>query len=387
MITAKRILPLIVVSQFLCTSLWFAGNAIIYDLVVSFNIEPNAIGQLTSSVQLGFIIGTLLFAVLMITDRYSPVSVFFISAVFGALFNLGMVWENNNLLSLTIFRFLTGICLAGIYPVGMKIASDYFDEGLGKSLGYLVGALVLGTALPHLLKATSFDFNWQWVVIGTSGLAVIGGLAIGLAVPNGPNRKKSQEIEWRAFFKVFKQANFRSAAFGYFGHMWELYAFWAFVPAILLTYQEIHDLTSLNISWFSFLIIGVGSLGCVWSGYLSQTKGPKTVARLALSISGICCLISPLMFYQPSFSFLILFLIIWGLTVVADSPLFSTLVAQNVPTDKKGTALTIVNCIGFAVTIVSIQLINWLLANHLAEFAYVFLAIGPVFGIIGILKK
>jgi len=387
LITAKRILPLIVLSQFLCTSLWFAGNAIIYDLVLNFNIEPNAIGQLTSSVQLGFIIGTLLFAVLMITDRYSPVSVFFVSAVFGALFNLGMVWENNNLLSLTIFRFLTGICLAGIYPVGMKIASDYFDEGLGKSLGYLVGALVLGTALPHLLKATSFDFNWQWVVIGTSGLAVIGGLAIGLGVPNGPFRKKSQEIEWLAFFKVFKQANFRSAAFGYFGHMWELYAFWTFVPAILLTYQEIHDLTSLNISWFSFLIIGVGCLGCVWSGYLSQTRGPKTVARLALSISGICCLISPLMFYQPSLIVLILFLIIWGLTVVADSPLFSTLVAQNVPTDKKGTALTIVNCIGFAITIVSIQLINWLLANHLAEFAYVFLAIGPVFGIIGMLKK
>lgn len=383
----NRILPLIVVSQFFCTSLWFAGNAIIYDLVVSFNIPPNAIGQLTSSVQLGFIIGTLLFAVLMITDRYSPVMVFFISAIFGALFNLGMIWDNNNLLSLNIFRFFTGLCLAGIYPVGMKIASDYYDKGLGKSLGYLVGALVLGTALPHLFKATSLNFNWQWVVIGTSGLAILGGLVIRFGVPNGPNRKKSQKIEWSTFFNVFKQANFRSAAFGYFGHMWELYAFWAFVPVMLLSYQGSHQLHEANISLYSFLIIGVGSLGCVLSGKISQYFGPKRVALSALSISGICCLISPVLFYQSNFLIFIVFLIIWGMTVVADSPLFSTLVAQNVPADKKGTALTIVNCFGFALTIVSIQLINWLQTYPNSQYAFVWLSIGPVLGFIALFKK
>ena len=150
----KRILPLIVLSQFFCTSLWFAGNAIINDLVINYNIQPEALGQLTSSVQLGFITGTLLFALMTITDLYSPVKVFFVSAVLGAMFNFGMNWSDNNLITLLVFRFLTGVCLAGIYPVGMKIASDYYVEGLGKSLGFLVGALVLGTALPHLLKGT-----------------------------------------------------------------------------------------------------------------------------------------------------------------------------------------------------------------------------------------
>ena len=148
----KGILPIIVLSQFCCTSLWFASNAVIENLVDVFYLNSNAIGYLTSSVQFGFILGTLVFAVLTIADRFSPSKVFFTSAALGALCNVAIIWDGNTLASLLIFRFLTGFFLAGIYPVGMKIASDYYNKGLGKSLSFLVGALVLGTAFPHILK-------------------------------------------------------------------------------------------------------------------------------------------------------------------------------------------------------------------------------------------
>ena len=152
----KRILPIIVISQFCCTSLWFAGNGVMRDLVANFNLNQSALGHLTSAVQFGFISGTLVFALLTIADRYSPSKVFLFSALLGATCNVLMIGSYNNFSSLLLFRFLTGFFLAGIYPVGMKIAADYYDKGLGKSLGFLVGALVLGTALPHLLKDLLF---------------------------------------------------------------------------------------------------------------------------------------------------------------------------------------------------------------------------------------
>ena len=147
----KLILPLIVIAQFSCTSLWFASNGVIADLIVAFQLNESFLGSLTSAVQLGFIVGTFVFALLSIADRYSPSKVFLFSALLGSLFNLSLIWEGNNLSTILLLRFLTGFFLAGIYPVGMKIASDYFDKGLGRSLGFLVGALVLGTAFPHLV--------------------------------------------------------------------------------------------------------------------------------------------------------------------------------------------------------------------------------------------
>ena len=224
------ILPTIVIAQFCCTSLWFAGNGVLSELTASFNLEASALGHLTSAVQLGFIIGTMVFAVLTIADRFSPSKVFLFSAVLGALFNLGTIIPGNSFLSLIIFRLLTGFFLAGIYPIGMKIAADYYTKGLGKSLGFLVGALVVGTAFPHLLKGLTLAMDWQVVILGTSILAITGGILMLLLVPDGPNRKAGARLDVYAFFRVFKDKAFRAAAFGYFGHMWELYTFWAFVP-------------------------------------------------------------------------------------------------------------------------------------------------------------
>jgi MFS family permease len=360
---------------------------VINDLVINFDLNESALGHLTSAVQFGFIIGTLVFAILTIADRFSPSKVFLISALLGSLFNLGVISEANSLTSLLSLRFFTGFFLAGIYPVGMKIAADYYEKGLGKSLGFLVGALVLGTALPHLLKEITNTIAWESVLIGTSSLAMFGGVLMVTLVPNGPFRKPSQRTNFSAFFSVFQNRKFRSAAFGYFGHMWELYAFWAFVPIMLKTYNTTHPQAVFNIPLLSFLIIGIGGLACVLGGYLAQTAGAKRIAFIALLLSCGCCLISPLIFASEFESLFIGFLIFWGMFVIADSPLLSTLVAQNASAEIKGTALTIVNCIGFAITIISIQLITGLIELTDSNGIYTILAIGPILGLIALRKN
>ncbi len=380
----KHILPTIVLSQFLCTSLWFAGNGVMNDIILKFHLLPEALGYLTAAIQLGFIAGTLIFAILSIADRYAPSTVFFICAVAGAIFNAGVIWNSNTLISILFFRFSTGFFLAGIYPVGMKIAADYFDKGLGKSLGFLVGALVVGTAFPHLLKEIKGTLPWQFVIMATSFLAVFGGILMIIFVPNGPFRKPSLGIRFSAITDVFKDKNFRAAAFGYFGHMWELYAFWAFVPILLTTYNSTQSTANYNISLASFLIIGFGGISCVISGYLSQYLGVKKVAFSALLLSGCCCLLSPLIFLIPVAAIYLVFLLFWGMVVIADSPLFSTLVAQNAPVELKGTALTIVNSIGFFLTVCSILLIDRLRGISNSNIIFMLLAVGPIIGLIAL---
>ncbi|MBT3647440.1 MAG: MFS transporter [Flavobacteriales bacterium] len=383
----KRILPVIVLSQFCCTSLWFAGNGVMNDLVSNFQLAESALGHLTSAVQFGFISGTLLFAILTIADRFSPSKVFVISALAGALFNTGMMWEGNSLGSLLIFRFLTGFFLAGIYPVGMKIAADYYDKKLGKSLGLLVGALVIGTAFPHLIKGLTSTLHWKIVLWSTSSLAFVGGLLMFTLVPNGPYRKPGQKLDLSAFFKVFENRDFRSAAFGYFGHMWELYAFWAFVPVILTTYADVHPESIPNVPFLSFSIIGIGGIACVIGGYVSLKAGAKKTAAVALLLSCLCCVASPLMLGSDSIIIIVAFLLFWGMVVVADSPLFSTLVARNAPAESKGTALTIVNCIGFSITIISIQILVALKDFINPTYLFLILALGPFLGLMALYRK
>ncbi|MEQ9169383.1 MAG: MFS transporter [Fulvivirga sp.] len=384
---SSKIVLFIVLSQFCCTSLWFAGNAVINDLVINFKLSASALGHLTSAVQFGFITGTLIFALLTIADRFSPSKVFLTCALIGAFINLGVLLPSNNLWSLVAVRFGTGFFLAGIYPVGMKIAADHYEKGLGKSLGFLVGALVLGTAFPHFIKSFISLTAWKSVIIGTTTLATTGGVLMALFVPDGPFRKAGQQLDISAFFRVFKNLNFRTAAFGYFGHMWELYTFWAFVPFILMAYNTAHPDSVMNVPLLSFLIIGIGGPACVIGGYLAQRFGTKNIATLALGLSCFCCLLSPLILTANSSLVLMGFLLFWGVMVIADSPLFSTLAAQNADANIKGTALTIVNCIGFAITIVSIQLVS--LLQNLIDIQYLFLAlaIGPVLGLMALTKK
>jgi MFS family permease len=357
------------------------------DIARELQLNPDFVAHLTSAVQFGFIIGTLLFAFFSIADRFAPSSVFFISAVLAGLFNLGICLPAIQPSQVLLFRFFTGFFLAGIYPVGMKIAADYYQQGLGKSLGFLVGALVVGTAFPHLLRNFVQELPWKYVLYATTLLSFIGGLCIRLFVPDGPHRHKGSKVSFGAFVQGFRNPTFRSVAFGYFGHMWELYAFWAFVPVMLSTYKNHFPISTLNVPLASFGIIASGGISCVLAGYLSQLFGAKKVATLSLLLSCICCMVSPLFLLAASEISLLIFLTIWGLVVIADSPLFSTLVAQHAPSASKGAALTIVNCIGFSITIISIQSIHFLSEKIAAEYVYMMLAIGPVLGLMALVKK
>ena len=383
----KKILPIIVISQFCCTSLWFAGNAVLNDLIENFSLQTSALEDLTSAVQFGFIAGTLLFALFTIADRFSPSKVFFFCALLGALCNTCLIFKLNTLSTLLIIRFLTGFFLAGIYPIGMKIATDHYKKGLGTSLGYLVGALVLGTALPHLLKDSMQAFSWETVLLSISGLAIFGGCLLFIFISNGPYYEKGTSLDLTICFKVFKDKAFRTAAFGYFGHMWELYTFWAFVPVLLKTYSEFYPKVQFNISLFSFFIIGIGSISCVLGSYLAEKHGTKKIAFNCLLLSCACCLGAPFFFLVENEILFILFLLFWGMVVIADSPLFSTLVAQNVPEKDKGTALTIVNCVGFSITILSIQLISSVFQSTSSAFVFLLLAIGPILGLVSLRSK
>ena len=383
----KRILPVIVLSQFAGTSLWFVGNAVLPELKQALQLNQYAVSLVTSAVMLGFIAGTLVFAFFSLADRFSPVKLFFISSLLGALTNAAVAWLAKDGASLFALRFLTGFFIAGIYPVGMKIAADWYEKGLGKALGYLLGALVLGTAFPHLLKNRDFELPWKSVLYYTSLFALTGGLLMLLLVGDGPYRKKSGGFQWNAFAEIFGSKKWRQAAFGYFGHMWELYTFWGFVPLILELYEKKNGL-SLNIPLLSFLSIAIGCISCIAGGYLSQKIGSARVATIALFISGICCFISPVIYQLPLFIFLII-LFAWGLSVIPDSPQFSTLVAMYAPEHLKGTALTIYNSIGFSISIISLIVIDHLF--HSTGFfggqnTFLLLGIGALVGLPSMLK-
>jgi MFS family permease len=383
----NRILPVIVISQFFCTSLWFAGNAILPDLVRHFQLPTNSLAHFVSAVQFGFITGTFAFALTGIVDRFVATWIFFVCAILAAFCNISLLIFDSDKLILLISRFLTGFFLAGIYPVGMKIASDYSPKGLGKSLGLLVGALVLGTAFPHFLKGFNTNYSWKFVLFSTSSLSVIGGFMMLFFVPKGEPSSGSKKIDFRAISKGFKIQNFRKPALGYFGHMWELYTFWAYLPALILTYKTKNHLAEINVSQWSFIIIASGSVACVMSGFLSEHFGTKRVAISALFLSTLCCLASPLFFIYANVNLLFFFLLFWGMVIIADSPLFSTLVAQNAPIESKGTLLTITNCFGFSLTIISIQLFGRLATVVSSEYLFAFLAVGPILGLWAMLDK
>lgn len=375
----NRYLSLLVFSQFAGTSLWFAGNAIVDQIAVS-----DAGAAITSFVQFGFIAGTLLFSILTIADRFPAKRVFFLSSVLAALANALIILLYQDAAAITLLRFITGFFLAGIYPVGMKIATDVFPQKLGKALGWLVGALVLGTSFPHFVRSRLDGIHWETVVATTSLLAFLGGLLILLFMPATGKKSVSTSPDFSAAFSVFRNPQFRSAAFGYFGHMWELYAFWSILPLLFGYYNSVTQ-AGANVFWWSFLVIGTGSAGCIAGGLLSQRWGSYKVAAAALLLSGLCCLLFPLLFYTGS-ALLFTLLLFWGFTVTADSPQFSALVAKAAPEKNKGTALTIVTSIGFAITIVSILLLKELFLLY-KEKALWLLAPGPFLGLLALRKK
>jgi MFS transporter, DHA1 family, inner membrane transport protein len=374
---ARHVLPVLVLAQFAGTSLWFAVNAVMPDLQREHGWSPALVGQLTSALQGGFIVGTLVFALLSVADRYPPRAVFLACALAGAACTLGAWWQVANAPALMAWRFATGLCLAGIYPVGMKIAALWYPEGLGRALGLLIGALVLGSASAHGLRALGSGLPWDWLMPGVAGLAAAGGLLLYAALDDPPGlAPRLQRLQVRALAVIWTDRQVRASVLGYFGHMWELYTMWVMVPLVLAL-----RLDGAALSWMAFAVVGAGALGCVGGGLLVARWGSARVASTLLATSGACCLLAPWALQAPAPLFYA-WLLLWGVSVAGDSPQFSTLTARNAPPQLVGSVLTLVNSIGFAISIVSILLfVEWSRSVALADLLP-WLALGPLLGVV-----
>lgn len=371
-----HILPVLVLAQFSGTSLWFAVNAVMPDLQRELGWSDQLLGPLTSALQFGFILGTLVFALLAVADRFSTRRVFLLSALAGAACTLGAWAQVRDPQALMLWRFATGFCLAGIYPVGMKIAAQWYPKGLGAALGLLVGALVLGSASAHGLRALAHALPWEWVMLGVAALAASGGVLLYLALPESPIQARPQALRWTALSVIWTDRQVRSSVLGYFGHMWELYTLWVLVPLILATRLQ----QAVHVSWAAFAVVGAGALGCVVGGWLVRRFGGAHVAGFQLGVSGACCLLAPWAMTAPD-AWFGLWLLVWGITVSGDSPQFSALTARNAPPHLVGSVLTLTNSLGFAISIGSILLFTAWAERAPLQAVLPWLALGPALGL------
>ena len=377
-------LPVIILAQLFGTSLWFSINGVWLSLSSEQGFTKADLGAFTLAVQLGFIIGTLSLALTGLADRYKASMIFCISSVFGALVNTLFILAVDHFMLAWLLRLLTGLCLAGIYPMGMKLVISWVPKYAGSALSWLLAMLTLGTVLPHLMRGFTLGLGWQAPLFTASVLAVLGGITVG-ALGCGPHLPATaKRAALSQGLSALKIPNFRSVAGGYFGHCWELYAFWMLVPLLVVRPVTESNWSLSSIPWLSFALIGIGALGCLAGGWLSRAIGGFAVARLALISSGLLCLIYPLLTVLPPFVLLVV-LMLWGITVIADSPQFSALAAQVAPADNVGSSLAVMNAVGFALTVPAIWLVSfsWPVLN---EWVSWLLLPGPLLGLLALSK-
>ena len=373
----KHPILIIVVAQLFGTSLWFSANGTAGNLMQAWGITEADIGLLTNAVQLGFIVGTLSFSLSGLADRYEASRIFTVSALFGALFNALFALGAEGLSSGLVLRFAVGLSLAGVYPLGMKLVVSWGPERAGHALAQLVGMLTLGTALPHGIRLAGADGAWQLTILVSSLLAIVAAAMI-WTLGDGPHLKRkpgSTGLRLGQVLTAFRIPQFRASALGYFGHMWEVYAFWTLAPALIIA-SGLAQANTPGLSGIAFLVVGIGALSCMLGGLLSQRIGSARVAALALTGSALSCAVFPLIpLDQPAW--ILALLLFWGATVVADSPQFSALSARAAPPEIVGSALSIQNAIGFTIGMISIQLGTALVGREGTAIAWLLLP-GPL---------
>jgi MFS family permease len=379
-----RALALVALAELLGMSLWFSASAVAPALKAEWGLTDVAAAWLTLAVQLGFVAGTLVSALGNLPDVLSTRRLFAVSAWLGAAANAALALFAHGLVAAVALRFLTGFFLAGVYPPGMKIMATWFRRGRGMALGVLVGALTLGKAAPYLVNAAGSG-NWRWNVLAASALAAAGGAIVLLFAGEGPHATPGADFDAAQVVKVFRNRGVRLADFGYFGHMWELYAMWTWVPVFLRASFAAHGARPSLAEGASFLVIGSGAIGCVVAGLLADRIGRTAVTSWAMGLSGACCLGVGLLF-DASPVVLCVVAAIWGAAVVADSAQFSACVTELADPQYMGTALTVQTCVGFLLTMASIELVPLAVAAVGWRWAFAVLAPGPALGVAAMLR-
>jgi MFS family permease len=372
-------LAVVSLAQFLGMTLWFSATAVTPLLIDHFQIAPAHAAWLTMAVQAGFVAGTLLSALSNIADLLNARVLMFIGSVIGAAANAAVLVAPGGA-SVIALRFVTGASLALVYPPAMKIAAGWFRDGRGFALGLLIGALTLGKAFPYLLTAL-FGAEWREPMLMASGLAVIGGTLVVLIVRDGPYVAPTAPFDPHAIRKVVASRGARLATFGYLGHMWELYAMWTWVGVFAtasFTASGMGNATAAG-SVAAFVAIGSGAVGCGLAGYVADRVGRARVAMWAMLVSAACAALTAAVFGRSP-ALLYALIVLWGFAVVADSAQFSALVTEYAPRDHVGTALTLQTCVGFLLTMVTIELLPRIAAATSWQWASLLLVPGPLAG-------
>lgn len=380
----RRILALLSIAQVLAMSVWFSASAVVPQLSEAWSLSPGGAAWMTMIVQIGFVVGALLSAVVNLPDRFSSERIIVASAIVAAAATAVIAAFADGPAVTMAARFITGAALAGVYPPGMKIVASWTREDRGFGIGVLVGAITFGSALPHLLNAVptsdTLGFpDWRTVLGLTSGLCTAGALVVLAGVRSGPFLTELAPFDWKYIRTVLSYKPTRLANFGYFGHMWELYAVWVWVPALLLASYAGAGWSLVGARIAGFGVIAIGAVGCIYAGLVADRRGRTTVTTFSLAVSGACCLFAGFFFDQPWL--LTVICLVWGAAVVADSAQFSTAISELTDRRYVGTALTLQTSIGFALTLISIRMIPPIVEAIGWRWAMTTLVIGPIFGI------